>query len=115
MTNATLLLQYSFTKSLCIYACEREGGKKKSIPFRRQRMEIDDMVPASDHVPVPVVSEDPYVADLLKVADENIAWLREEARVAREDTAGLEGKVSNLQHQVRTWFFGCCCQSLHEI
>jgi len=60
------------------------------------------MVPPSDHVPVPVVSEDPYVADLLKVADENIARLREEARVAREETAGFEGKVSNLQRQVRT-------------
>jgi len=91
-----------FTKSLCIYLCKHEGGKKKSIPFRRQRMEIDDMVPPSDHMPVPVLSEDPYVADLLKVADENIARLREETRVAHEETAGLEGKVSNLQHQVRT-------------
>jgi len=64
-------------------------------------MEIDDLVPPSDHVPVPVVSEDPYVADLLKVADENIARLREEARVAHEEAAGLEGKVSDLQRQVR--------------
>jgi len=47
------------------------------------------------------VSEDPYVADLLKVADENIARLREEARVAHEEAAGLEGKVSDLQRQVR--------------
>ena len=81
-----------------------KGGKKKSIPFRRQRMEIDDMVPPSGHLSVPPVSEDPYVADLLKVADENIARLREEARVAREETAGLEGKISNLQHQVRLLF-----------
>lgn len=80
-----------------------EGGKKKNIPFRRQRMEIDDMVPPSGHTPVPSVPEDPYVADLLKVADENIARLREEAKVAREETAGLEGKVSNLQHQVRNF------------
>jgi len=81
-----------------VFKCK--GGKKKSIPFRRQRMEIDDMVPRSDHVSVPSVSEDPYVADLLKVADENIARLREESRVAREETAGLEGKVGKLQHQV---------------
>jgi len=59
------------------------------------------MVPPSGHVPVPSVSEDPYVADLLKVADENIARLRDEARIAREETTGLEGKISNLQHQVR--------------
>jgi len=82
--------------------CIHKGGKKKSIPFRRQRMEIDDMVPPSGHQSVPPVSEDPYVADLLKVADENIARLREEAQVAREETAGLEGKTSNLQHQVRS-------------
>lgn len=86
---------------MCIYVCIYEGGKKKSIPFRRQRMEIDEMVPPSGHVPVPSVSEDPYVADLLKVADENIARLRDEARIAREETTGLEGKISNLQHQVR--------------
>ena len=72
------------------------------------------MVPASDHVPVPVVSEDPYVADLLKVADENIAKLREEAQVAREETAGFEGKVSNLQRQVRIFdLFGCRHNSQH--
>ena len=59
------------------------------------------MVPPSGHVPVPSVSEDPYVADLLKVADENIARLRDEAQIAREETTGLEGKISNLQRQVR--------------
>jgi len=62
------------------------------------------MVPPSDHMPVPSVSEDPYVADLLKVADENIARLREEAQIAREETTGLEGKVANLQHQVKILF-----------
>jgi len=62
------------------------------------------MVPLSDHIPVPSVPEDPYVADLLKVADDNIARLREEARVSREEASGLEGKVSNLQRQVRRSF-----------
>ena len=63
------------------------------------------MVPPSGHVPVPSVSEDPYVADLLKVADENIARLRDEAQIAREETTGLEGKISNLQRQVRMSLF----------
>jgi len=67
-------------------------------------MEIDDMVPPSGHVPVPAVSEDPYIADLLKVADENIARLREEARIAHEEKTGLEGKITNLQRQVRILF-----------
>jgi len=66
------------------------------------------MVPPSDHVPVSSVSEDPYVADLLKVADENIARLREDARIAREETTGLEGKMSNLQHQVCECYLLSC-------
>ena len=44
------------------------GGRKKKIPFRRQRMEIDQAVPENAGfgftVPPP---NDPYVADLLQV------------------------------------------------
>lgn len=76
------------------------GGKKKSIPFRRQRMEIDSMVPPSDSSGDSRIMEDPYVADLLKVADENIAQLREEVHIVTEEKVGLEGKISNLQRQV---------------
>ncbi|KAK3100318.1 hypothetical protein FSP39_018085 [Pinctada imbricata] len=58
------------------------GGKKKSIPFRRQRMEIDTAVPPFEgpsriSVPPP---DDPYVADLLQVADSRIAELEVESR-----------------------------------
>ena len=44
------------------------GGRKKKIPFRRQRMEIDQAVPENPgfgfKIPPP---DDPYVADLLQV------------------------------------------------
>jgi hypothetical protein len=63
-------------------------------------MEIDSLVPPSESINVPYISEDPYVADLLKVADENIARLREDARILSEEKIGLEGKISNLQLQV---------------
>lgn len=46
------------------------GGKKRNIPFRRQRMQIDQPVPPSAVSAYPVPQpEDPYIADLLQVAD----------------------------------------------
>lgn len=47
------------------------GGRKKAIPFRRQRMEVDCTLPPSETsgYSSSVLSqvEDPYVADMLKV------------------------------------------------
>lgn len=79
------------------------GGKKKNIPFRRQRMEIDcllplSVTPAGARAPA---GDDLYIADLLKVADENIARLREEARVGSEDRISLQTRVDSLRKQVR--------------
>lgn len=46
------------------------GGKKRSIAFRRQRMQIDEPVPPSEVSSYPVPQpDDPYIADLLQVAD----------------------------------------------
>lgn len=46
------------------------GGKKRSIPFRRQRMQIDELVPPSSTSAYPVQQpDDPYIADLLQLAD----------------------------------------------
>jgi len=81
------------------------GGRKKNIPFRRQRMEIDCILPSPETAPADSLtapSADPYVADLLKVADDSIARLREEARNLTDDKLGLEAKMSNLRKQVRT-------------
>lgn len=80
------------------------GGKKKNIPFRRQRMEVDCTVPSSGVVHSAngsvVATSDPYVADLLKVADESIARLNEDLRILREEKAGTEAKIGNLRKQV---------------
>lgn len=47
------------------------GGKKHSIPFRRQRMQIDELIPHSSGPTQPVAQpDDPYIADLLQVADD---------------------------------------------
>lgn len=46
------------------------GGKKRSIPFRRQRMQIDELIPSSSSSAYPVSQpDDPYIADLLLLAD----------------------------------------------
>uniref|UniRef100_A0A8C9V5G9 Centrosomal protein 135 n=1 Tax=Scleropages formosus TaxID=113540 RepID=A0A8C9V5G9_SCLFO len=55
------------------------GGKKRTIPFRRQRMQIDELLPPSSG-PSAVVSQpdDPYIADLLQVADDRIHELQQD-------------------------------------
>jgi len=50
--------------------CDLAGGKKRSIPFRRQRMQIDELTPPPATLAYPVPQpDDPYVADLLQMAD----------------------------------------------
>lgn len=47
-----------------------KGGRKHSIPFRRQKMQIDELVPPPSTSGYPVSQpDDPYVADLLRLAD----------------------------------------------
>lgn len=54
------------------------GGKKRSIPFRRQRMQIDELVPPSSKSAYPVSQpDDPYVADLLQLADGRYVFICE--------------------------------------
>lgn len=48
----------------------QKGGKKHSFPFRRQKMQIDELVPPPCTSGYPVSQpDDPYVADLLQLAD----------------------------------------------
>ncbi|KAB0339751.1 hypothetical protein FD754_023687 [Muntiacus muntjak] len=48
------------------------GGKKRNIAFRSQRMQIDEPVPPSEISSYPVPQpDDPYIADLLHVADDS--------------------------------------------
>ncbi|KAJ8298507.1 hypothetical protein KUTeg_025038 [Tegillarca granosa] len=78
------------------------GGKKKSIPFRRQRMEIDTTVPPSDGPSKPVVPppDDPYVADLLQVADSRISELEAQVRKVNDEKEVMDRKLKNFRQQV---------------
>ncbi|ESP00073.1 hypothetical protein LOTGIDRAFT_213275 [Lottia gigantea] len=79
------------------------GGRKKTIPFRRQRMEIDTQLPESDisnlsSIPPP---DDPYVADLLQVADTRIANLETDLKKIKDENVVLDRKIQNFRQQVR--------------
>lgn len=78
------------------------GGKKKSIPFRRQRMEIDCAVPPSEG-PMKnafIAADDPYVADLLQVADSKIAELEKKVNMVCDEKEVLDRKLKSFKQQV---------------
>lgn len=80
------------------------GGKKKNIPFRRQRMEIDCELPKSGKTgqtgSVQLPAPDPYVADLLQVADQRMADLQSLVEQGNQDKEKLQGSVQSLRQLV---------------
>ncbi|XP_058694161.1 centrosomal protein of 135 kDa isoform X2 [Poecile atricapillus] len=77
------------------------GGRRKSIPFRRQRMQIDHLVPPSGVSAYPVPQpEDPYIADLLQVADNRIQELQSEVTELQEKLEASESGMKNYSKQV---------------
>uniref|UniRef100_A0A5F9D0L6 Centrosomal protein 135 n=1 Tax=Oryctolagus cuniculus TaxID=9986 RepID=A0A5F9D0L6_RABIT len=77
------------------------GGKKRSIAFRRQRMQIDEPVPPSEVSSYPVPQpEDPYIADLLQVADNRIQELQQEVQQLQEKLAVMESGVRDYSKQI---------------
>ncbi|NWZ31563.1 CP135 protein, partial [Asarcornis scutulata] len=77
------------------------GGRKRNIPFRRQRMQIDQPVPPSGVSAYPVPQpEDPYIADLLQVADNRIHELQLEVAELQEKLEISESGMKNYSKQV---------------
>ncbi|XP_048220331.1 centrosomal protein of 135 kDa [Perognathus longimembris pacificus] len=77
------------------------GGKKRSIAFRRQRMQIDEPVPPSEVSSYPVPQpDDPYIADLLEVADNRIQELQEEVQQLQNKLAVMESGVKDYGKQI---------------
>ena len=79
------------------------GGKKKNIPFRRQRMQIDCELPENprtgqtgSQLPTP----DPYVADLLQVADQRMAQLQSLVEQVNQEKETLQGSVQSMRQLV---------------
>uniref|UniRef100_A0A5G2R0E0 Centrosomal protein 135 n=1 Tax=Sus scrofa TaxID=9823 RepID=A0A5G2R0E0_PIG len=83
------------------------GGKKRSIAFRRQRMQIDEPAPPSEVSSYPVPQpRDPYVADLLQVADSRIHELQQEVYQLQEKLAMMESGLRDYNKQVG-FLFSC--------
>ncbi|XP_064005376.1 centrosomal protein of 135 kDa isoform X2 [Pogoniulus pusillus] len=77
------------------------GGRKRSIPFRRQRMQLAQPVPPSGVSSYPVPQpEDPYIADLLQVADNRIHELQSEVTELKEKLEISERGLRNSSRQV---------------
>ncbi|XP_076009146.1 centrosomal protein of 135 kDa isoform X2 [Genypterus blacodes] len=77
------------------------GGKKRSIPFRRQRMQIDELVPTSSSSSYPVSQpDDPYIADLLQLADGRIHELQDDIIKLKLDLENSQGCIQHLTTQV---------------
>ncbi|XP_036377258.1 centrosomal protein of 135 kDa isoform X2 [Megalops cyprinoides] len=77
------------------------GGKKCSIPFRRQRMQIDDLIPPSSGPSLPVAQpDDPYIADLLQVADDRIQELQQDVTRLKVELDRAQAGIQYLNTQV---------------
>ncbi|KAM9742387.1 centrosomal protein of 135 kDa isoform 2-T2 [Dama dama] len=77
------------------------GGKKRNIAFRRQRMQIDEPVPPSEITSYPVPQpDDPYIADLLHVADDRIQELQQEVCQLQEKLAMMESGLRDYNKQI---------------
>ncbi|KAA0708654.1 Centrosomal protein of 135 kDa [Triplophysa tibetana] len=77
------------------------GGKKRSIPFRRQRMQTDELLPPSGPAPSSVAQPvDPYIADLLQVADDRIQELQNEVAQLMLDLERAQAGIKHLNNQV---------------
>ncbi|XP_026201117.1 centrosomal protein of 135 kDa [Anabas testudineus] len=77
------------------------GGKKRSIPFRRQRMQIDELLPPSSTSGYPVSQpDDPYIVDLLQLADGRIHELQEDIIKIKLDLENSQEYIKHLTTQV---------------
>lgn len=83
------------------------GGNKHTIPFRRQRLDIDEMLQESSsshrlHAqPLPYVN-DPYIIDIVKVTEDRVAELEMQLQEHKRHADELETNMLNLKYQVGT-------------
>ncbi|XP_069780725.1 centrosomal protein of 135 kDa isoform X3 [Narcine bancroftii] len=77
------------------------GGKKRTIPFRRQRMQIDQSIPPSGIASAPQIhTEDPYYLDLLNVADDRIMGLQDTVKNLQAELDKSDRGMRKFQRQV---------------
>ncbi|XP_028406798.1 centrosomal protein of 135 kDa-like isoform X2 [Dendronephthya gigantea] len=81
---------------------ETPGGRKKQIPTRRQRMDIKSTLSSSDRSTKSASSyaHDPYVADLLNVADSRIEQMQGKMNEMENEREAMERRNKTLRRQV---------------
>lgn len=81
---------------------ETPGGRKKQIPTRRQRMDIKSTLSSSDDAArtASAYSHDPYVADLLNVADGRIEEMQNKIKEFENEREAMERRNKTLRKQV---------------
>lgn len=81
---------------------ETPGGRKKQIPIRRQRMDIKSTLNRSDGKlrSSTVYTHDPYVADLLNVADGRIEEMQQKLNEMENEVEAMGRRNKTLKKQV---------------
>lgn len=87
---------------------ETKAGNKQTISFRRQRLDIDCMLPPSTQTSQQSTTssslnanlDDPYLIDMIKLADERITQLQTELDEIKQAKEILDNKLSNYKSQV---------------
>jgi len=95
---------------------ETPGGKKKNIPFRRQRMDIESTLSQSNFsasfaIDSKVKQEDPYVMDLLTVADTRMENLNTQIFELEAGNNKLEKQAKILKKQVLYTIYKIYCHN----
>ncbi|XP_049620051.1 centrosomal protein of 135 kDa [Syngnathus scovelli] len=77
------------------------GGKKHRIAFRRQRMQTDELIPPPVTSRYPAAQpDDPYLADLLQLADNRIVELQNEVTKVKSELDESHECIQVLNNQV---------------
>lgn len=86
---------------------ETPGGRKKQIPTRRQRMDIKNTLFNSKQSSKSAVvgSPDPYVADLLKVADGRLEEMDIKIKELENEREAMDRRNKTLRKQVSSFLF----------
>ena len=78
-------------------------------------MEIDSTIPPSDTTSQPRanLAEDPYIADLLQVADSRIAELERQVADLSDEKEISDRKLTTFRQQVGAYYMSHVVRNLH--
>ena len=82
------------------------GGRKRTLSYRRQQMEMDSVLPASSSgstkkVPPVLPVPDSQLVDILKMAEDKMEELQLALDSVRKEKRELQESVKELKRQVR--------------